>query len=316
MKRSLILLSIMILLGRTQLMSAVRAEDLEAKKSPEEILQYWAPQVYQDVRNDRKTIFTKDKFYYAQDQITKVDFDGDWDATNNDIHSRHDGGMEAYAYSSYIETETHYYLGYGFYHAYDDAVLPFDRHENDYEDVYLCVKKVSNGYGEFLALITQAHGKYNKYQKNDLFFDLENGEHVKIFISSNGDVINDNMNPNAKGHSIFKYIEDYWNIGNDAIVYNVGDFAAKPSSFSGKFTSSYTYQLISINQLYEKRDDAKYSQPKGKLFNNAGNKLCYDGEAGGADMPWIRSCFYDPARYFAEEFGIKATGYLDNPYKI
>ncbi|MFZ6010070.1 MAG: hypothetical protein ACOYXT_06940, partial [Bacteroidota bacterium] len=85
-------------------------------KTQWQILEHWAPRVYQDTRNDDPNDY---KFYEQQDMITRFDFDGDWDARNNWEHNcGHDAGFNggkpynppAYAYASFAETSTHYFL--------------------------------------------------------------------------------------------------------------------------------------------------------------------------------------------------------------
>jgi hypothetical protein len=125
-----------------------------------EILQYWAPQVYQDTRNDTDLGY---RFYESADMIVRVNFDGDWFATNNWENTPRNGdysAMTGYAYASFVETETHYYLGYQYYHSMDDAIIEADRHENDLEDVYICVRK---GNAAGMTVTVHQHSGFGGY---------------------------------------------------------------------------------------------------------------------------------------------------------
>ena len=72
------------------------------------------------------------------DFITAVDYDGDWSCLNN-WENLTKGDLGAVVYYYVQETDTHYYVGYYFYHPRDDAEVWLDRHENDLEGIMLCV---------------------------------------------------------------------------------------------------------------------------------------------------------------------------------
>jgi hypothetical protein len=71
----------------------------------------WAPIHYQHVNLD----------YRRRDMLCAVDYDGDWDTSNNRKNIAH----------GIAETGTHYYILYSYYHA-DDLT-----HENDLEGFLL-----------------------------------------------------------------------------------------------------------------------------------------------------------------------------------
>lgn len=286
-----------------------------SSNNQQEILEYWAPQVYQDVRND-KVLWHK--YYASGDMITKVNYDNDWDSGNNWDNvprSGQYGMMKAYAYGTYIETETHYFLMYHYYHAMDDAFFSADRHENDVEGVCLAIRKgnQNNGYGQFEAMKTTVHSEEYKYTINDVSFSEC---HPKVFISSNGDVLNNQFNIYGRGHSIFAYDEQEHNswVGNDAIVYNVGNEAQYPNNINGVFTNSYTYQILSIDEMWNRR----YNIGEYDTFESYGKLNGRDQSVGG-DFPWRSESFYDPAVYFEKNFhlsqnGNVSTNYIVNPY--
>jgi hypothetical protein len=98
------------------------------------------------------------------DAITRVDFDGDWDARNNWEHAP-DFPAAAHAYYSVVETSTHWFLTYLFFHARDWTNRPFfdAEHENDAEGLLLAVEKDGTVYGQLRAAITVAHADFFSY---------------------------------------------------------------------------------------------------------------------------------------------------------
>ncbi|GAA4262700.1 hypothetical protein GCM10022255_100570 [Dactylosporangium darangshiense] len=98
------------------------------------------------------------------DEITRVDFDGNWDARDNWEHAERYPAA-AYAYASVVETPTHWFVVYMFFHARDWTNRPFfdSEHENDAEGLLLAVEKDGTPYGRVRAAITVAHGDFYSY---------------------------------------------------------------------------------------------------------------------------------------------------------
>ena len=224
-----------------------------------DVLQYWAPQVNQDMIESYSLFH---QYYSAKDAIVKVNFDGDWDTGSNwgmsnfqvDQQSQDLCGI---SYASFVESVNFYFLGYGFYHAGDDSNLSADRHENDWEMVVICIRKDGSTYGEFCGMLSQFHSDVNEYLASDLVF---NGSHPKIYISSNGNL--DPFSPYEHGHGIEKftnssYQDDY---GSDAVVYQVADFSENvmDNTVSGGWSSAirYNYKLIPVTELWNRRGNA------------------------------------------------------------
>ena len=105
----------------------------------------WAPSIYQDVWED--SWFTK-----RYDHITKVNFDGDYDGLNNDNNVANHR-LPAHVYTSKVETETHWFVGYYFYHPRDYK----HREDNDLEGVLMSIRK-EGLFGRLESWMTQAHG--------------------------------------------------------------------------------------------------------------------------------------------------------------
>jgi hypothetical protein len=143
------------------------------------------------------------------DTPTRVDFDGDRVASNNEESLR--SGKHAIppaVYYAVLETETHFFLTYGLYHAIDwstsPPVLPYTWHENDMENLQVVVEKREVGLGVVVLLATQAHLGTTAYTApgsgiTSAEIDLSGrpirlvgadgkgrGNHVAIFVESGG----------------------------------------------------------------------------------------------------------------------------------
>jgi hypothetical protein len=141
------------------------------------------------------------------DTPTRVDFDGDQIASNNEESLRsgaHDPPPAVYY--AVLETETHYFLTYGLYHAIDwstlPALLPYTWHENDMENLQVVVEKREGG--RVVLLATQAHlgttvytapgsgiasGEIDLSDRAIRLVDRDGrsrGDHVAVFVESGG----------------------------------------------------------------------------------------------------------------------------------
>ncbi|RKG89778.1 hypothetical protein D7V97_42380 [Corallococcus sp. CA053C] len=118
----------------------------------------WAPIHYQDV-----DVTGSHSLSGRSDFLTRVDFDGDWSGTNNwdNTGSR---ALTAHAYQSVVETSSHWYLLYTFFHPRDWSDSIFDtEHENDGEGVLLVVKRDGSEYGALVGAVTVAHKDFFSY---------------------------------------------------------------------------------------------------------------------------------------------------------
>lgn len=128
----------------------------------------WAPVIFQDVDE-------ADGDNGKRDYILKLDFDGDSVLTNNWENLDNAGiDLSANVYYAVVETETHYYLSYYFYHPRDWGLLkkaaensPSTRpsaaspaaiyHEHDLEGMTLVARKPASQLSDIVAMYTQAH---------------------------------------------------------------------------------------------------------------------------------------------------------------
>ena len=118
----------------------------------------WAPVHYQDTARNPKA-----------DYVTNFDYDNDWKATNN-WDNLHRAPLRSYVYYSVSETETHWFIMYGFFHPRDYAAcVGLDKsniigeHENDMEGAVAIVRKDNSQYGKFEGMVTVYHHDFYSY---------------------------------------------------------------------------------------------------------------------------------------------------------
>ncbi|WP_432993360.1 hypothetical protein [Dactylosporangium sp. CA-233914] len=142
--------------GAAEAVPQVRESALRADPS---LVLRWAPIHHQDVdAHGRHSAGGR------ADKVTRVDFDGNWDARDNWEHAG-DFPAAAYAYASVVQTRTHWFLTYLFFHSRDWTNRPFfdSEHENDAEGVLLVVARDGTRYGELRAAVTVAHADFFSY---------------------------------------------------------------------------------------------------------------------------------------------------------
>ena len=250
----------------------------------EEIAIHYAPQIDQAVN----VLLSEGG---RGDFITAVNYDGDWSCLNNWENLRK-GDLGAVVYYSVQETDTHYYVGYYFYHPRDDAEIYLDRHENDLEGIMLAVPKSAEGYLPPEMMYTQGHGNvfFYLYTHNlASVIMLENSIHAGhilldgdrpcIYICPNGTLQN-------QGHSVESAANHstYWSVGNSGVRYVYGGHAETPAFWNGPFEDNYCrYELRPLDELWAFRS-GPYDGTS--VFGSYG---AFDGDNYGEDRanpPW------------------------------
>jgi hypothetical protein len=92
------------------------------------------------------------------DYLHRFDYDQDWEGTNNWDNLKI-GSPQAYVYYAVMETRTHWFLHYNFFHPrdYTDNCVAGTCHENDNEGIILTVKKDGSPFGQLEVMGTLAH---------------------------------------------------------------------------------------------------------------------------------------------------------------
>ncbi|GAB6899131.1 hypothetical protein JCM9957A_22210 [Kineosporia succinea] len=113
------------------------------------VASYWAPYILQRTAPTRHW-----------DYLAPVDYDGDWDTRNNWENADRRELLKGTAYFSVVETPSHWFVLYAFYHPRDwesQGWNTYDKHENDMEGVLLTVKRDGTPVGSLQAAVTVAH---------------------------------------------------------------------------------------------------------------------------------------------------------------
>jgi hypothetical protein len=136
-------------------------------------------------------------FQPKSDYLARFDLDGDWQGDNN-WENAESGSSQAYVHYAAMETDTHWFLIYNFFHPrdYSDKCVVGTCHENDNEGMILTVEKDGSPFGRLLAMETLAHNNIYSHRGDsrvqsaihnlDGDIELYEGSHPVVFIESGG----------------------------------------------------------------------------------------------------------------------------------
>lgn len=263
------------LVATLTLTPAVKAKADSQSDVYKDLASYWSPKIYQDVAADLGV---------REDYITNFNYDGDWVGNNNWDNCNVDP-ENAYVYYKVQETQTNYFIEYDFYHTRDDSYDPLDNHENDLEGMIVSVKKDGSQYGQFQLMETFAHNQWYQYTNDSNITPgsdnidggvLMSGSHPEVFIQANG------FSPSG-GHGVLAY-DGSAAPGGDGIVYNCTGTADYPTDATGNYTHAYGYQLLSVDELWNRRYDVGGA---GHTYDHYG---VFDGDdymPDEAKGPWV-----------------------------
>jgi hypothetical protein len=180
------------------------------------------------------------------DYLTRADFDGDWRSDNNWDNAK-SFPLKAHAYYSVVETCTHWYITYGFFHPrdWDDSTFG-QEHENDMEGALEIVRKDGSQFGELEGMITIFHTDFFSYKAPGSPL-TDGGENIDgtLTMQSFGGASHPRTSQQAKGHGLkaFPFTSDFTGASNqDGIIYFPSDSIAEiPSSGNDR---DVKYRLI------------------------------------------------------------------------
>ncbi len=136
-------------------------------------------------------------FQPRSDYLARFDADGDWKGDNNWANLPR-SSTQAYVYYAAMETATHWFLVYNFFHLrdYSDQCVAGTCHENDNEGLVLTIAKDGSPAGRLIAMETLAHNKVYSYRADPRvegnFHDLDGGvefargSHPVVYVHSGG----------------------------------------------------------------------------------------------------------------------------------
>ncbi|GIE93148.1 hypothetical protein [Paractinoplanes rishiriensis] len=287
----------------------------------------WAPIHYQDVdATGNHALSGKSDF------ITRYDFDGNLNGRDNwDNAGR---STAAAAYYSVVETSSHYFVTYLFFHPRDWIDHPFfeTEHENDGEGLTQIIEKDGSPYGVLRAAVTVAHSDFFSYAPAGSTW--RNGaEMIDGTLSFQPSPHDEFQHPvtaqEARGHGLKAWPQ--YDINGDGVVYYPSlTVSEAPGSADDR---DVRYQLIDIfatGGLWAERDNPNLFAGLGTF---AGDQTggCGTGTwscgVNSANAPWgwddgndtvaRGEIATDPAKLAAAYFTVPGTlsrTYTHNPY--
>jgi hypothetical protein len=175
-------------------------------------------------------------FQWTADALTRSDFDDDWDAANN-WDNLGKGSTQAYVYYAAIESQSHWFLIYNFFHArdYSDNCVAGTCHENDNEGMVLAVRKDGSEFGKLETMETLAHNNVYSYVNDRAIrrgahtiegvIALHDGSHPMVFLEAGG---HGALGATDK-KSLFDPAAKTWRV-NTGITYFYKGIAERPKS--------------------------------------------------------------------------------------
>ncbi len=131
------------------------------------------------------------------DYIVRFDYDGNWKGDDN-WENLETGSSQAFVYYAVMETSTHWFLNFNFFHPrdYSDVCVVGTCHENDYEGLILTVRKDGSKFGKLELMETLAHNNiYSFTNENSIqkdVHDIDGGiafykeTHPIVFVEAGG----------------------------------------------------------------------------------------------------------------------------------
>jgi hypothetical protein len=291
----------------------------------------WAPIHYQDVDATGSHALGG-----RSDYITRVDFDGDLIGRNNwDNAGQAGASFAAHAYYSVVETATHWYITYLFFHPRDWVDHPFfeTEHENDGEGVLLAVEKDGSTYGTLRSAVTVAHTHFYSYTPAGSTWTSgrENVDGTLRLQSSPHDPFQHPVTAQeAKGHGLKAYPQ--YNINGDGIVYYPSTVAETPSNGDDRDVRYALVDMFAPGGLWAQRNNPALFANLGTFAGDtsggcgSGTWGCGTNSANAPwgwddvdDLPGRGQLATDPAKLSAEYFTIPggvSRAYTHNPYAV
>lgn len=266
------------------------------------------------------------------DYITRFDYDGNWNGADNwDNLGRFP--LKAFVYSSAIETRSHWYLTYSFFHPRDwwPVSLPHVNHENDLEGALVVVEKGAPGADgqpalRAILMETIAHRKMLKWTT-----DAElSQEDVDGPLRVEGERPVVDIKPWK--HPATAYTGSQVNT-EKGVIYRYKGVAEEPR---GNDQRDVGYDLLAVEStLWAHRFEVGPKQAFGeaRLFPQGRFGASFNGDNyidDGADAPWSwghdpdhglarGEWFMDPAKamrtHFPRQKDRFSTVYLSNPFR-
>lgn len=278
----------------------------------------WAPIHHQDVNQQGRHALGG-----AADYLSSYDFDGDLDARNNWQNAaelRHN--LAAHVYFAVVETRSHWFVSYLFFHPRDWSSTFFDtEHENDAEGVLFAVERDGTRHGVLRAAITVAHRDFYSYVpagsswrsgREDIDGTLSmrplSGELHAVTAQQ------------AEGHGLKAW--PYYAIRGDGVVYYPSlDVAEVPSGPNDRHVLYRLRDVLEPAGLWDSRRDARLFAGDG-VFAGDGSDGCGSGvllcrdDAAHTMWAWDDHDDRSPRGVMATDPAALVASYFDIPEPV
>jgi hypothetical protein len=258
-----------------------------------ELAYYHAPIHYQDT----------DSTNAKADYITRYDYDGNKVSTDN-WENLIKYPLTAYAYYSVVETCTHWFIVYGFFHPRDWTDSRADQeHENDLEGLLSIVRKDGTRFGKLEGMVTVYHTDFYSYTPPGSPFS-QGKETIdgRLTLQQYEGSLRPLTVQQAKGHGLkaFPYTSDFRGKPNeDGIIYYPTRTGVQvPKSGNDRNAKYGLIDIFSTGGLWDTQlSEAKIPSSAAKTFHKWGS---FKGDKGGgcgrgitvtcsenaANLPW------------------------------
>jgi hypothetical protein len=221
----------------------------ELERESAALIERWAPSFAQEAS----------AAHPERDRPLRIDFDGDWDATNNWEHLTPEAERApAAVYASAILTRTHAYLTFTLFYPRDwiwPACVSYVCHDNDLEVVLLTVQRRAGSLEEQLVFVeTKAHSDYVAVHASELSTDAAGRPWIRI---------------ESQGHGMYP-LRRAEPMPSTARIFSPNAAPTLTSLQGPSALGAETYQLLSLHELLWARRDP----------SSRGSALWASGESG------------------------------------
>jgi hypothetical protein len=290
----------------------------------------WAPIHYQDV-----DVTGGHALAGRSDYLTRVTFDGDLTGRNDwDDAARSDVSFGAAVYYDVVETGTHWFITYFFFHPRDWTDLPLfeTEHENDGEGLTEMIEKDGSEYGVLRGMVTVAHSDFYSYTPAGSTWttgrETVDGT-LRLQSSPHDSFAHPVTAQEAKGHGL-KAWPQYDIVGDGIVYYPSASASETPGSANDRDVQYRLIDLFAPGGLWAERGNAALFAGLGTFAGDDSGDCgigTWDCTLNAANAPWgwddgndqpaRGEIATDPAKLSAEYFtipgGLSRT-YRYNPY--
>lgn len=260
--------TIRAILLASALFTTALATPAHAAVSDHDLAFHWAPVHHQDT----------DSSDHDADYLSTVDFDGDWNGLNNWENQTQLSRLTGAVYYSVVETSTHWFIVYSFFHPrdWDDEPDPFGTrtHENDLEGALLTVRK-DGGFGQLEAAVTVAHSDFYSYVPAGSPY-RDGSETI------DGTLLLVNGRPatrqEAKGHGLYRWDGNNFP-GGDGVVYYPAATGEVPSGGNDRNVNYRLVNTLETNGMWARRNNSE-------TYASFGTFRGDNGKDNAANAPW------------------------------